>query len=347
MKLLIGHNFWTDLYLRLENCKSEIKIQFMTFEGDETGLKLANKLIELSKRNIKIQVLIDCFTDAFVSDTLWFKSSVKDEVIATKRMINDMTLAGIEVKRTHPYGFLGLNFLARNHKKIVVIDDYAYLGGINVSDHNKEWFDFMIGISKESKVKTVKSDFESTFSGTETNFSENNIYTTKKLVEKYYDLIKNAKEEIIISSPYILDRSLLKTLRINKNIHKEIYTLKQSNTGVLNLSSPYMLRKIIKNNADVYFFKQFSHAKFLLIDRKYLLVGSSNFDKLSFSLLQEIGLLIEDKKFIDDFYKKIIEEQEFEKAKKAKRNLLSNLLNYMISYFISLNSIIVHNKVLK
>jgi len=347
MKLLVGNQFWDDLYYRLDNCKSTVVIQFMTFEGDETGLKLANKLIELSKRKIKIQLLIDCFTDFKVSDTLWFKSEVKDEVLATKKMIADMELAGIEVKRTRPFGWFGQNILARNHKKIVVIDDYAYLGGINVSDHNKEWFDFMIGISGENKVESIKKDFDSTFSGTEINLSENNIYTTKELEKKFYELIKNAEEEIIISSPYILDRQLLKILRTKKDIPKTVYTLKQNNIGVVNLISSYLFRKIPKTNTNVYFFKQFSHAKFMLVDKKYLLVGSSNFNQHSFYLMQEIGLVIEEKSFIDNFYKQVITESEFELSKPGKRNLLSNMFNYMVSYFLWLNTSLSFTKVLK
>ena len=159
-------------------------MQFMTFEGDATGLKLADKLIALSKKGVKVRVIIDCFTDIYVSDTLYTKPQVKEEVEATKKMMADMTEAGIELKRTRPFGFLWVKILARNHKKIVVIDDYAYLGGINISDHNKAWFDFMIGINNHKNIESIKNDFDATFSGKEINSSENGVYTTKKLKEK-------------------------------------------------------------------------------------------------------------------------------------------------------------------
>jgi cardiolipin synthase len=347
MKLLISAHFWADLYNRLDSCENEVRMQFMTFEGDETGLKLANKLIELSKKGIKVKLIVDSFTDYFVSDILWTKPEVKEEVLATKKMMVDMVEAGIELKRTRPFGLFWMNFFARNHKKIIVIDDYAYLGGINISDHNKEWFDFMIGIDKKKSIESILKDFEFTFSGKEVNSSENEIYTTKKLKEKYFDLIKNAKEEIIISSPYVLDRSLLKVLETKKALRKKVYTLKQSNIGILNTVSPYLLKKIPETNTDIYFFKQFSHSKFLLIDRKYLLVGSSNFNEHSFYLLQEIGFVIDDKEFIDDFYKRVIEGSEFEKSKDAKSNLLSYLINHMTSSFLWLNSKIICPKVLK
>ena len=80
MKLLISDNFWADLYHRLDNCKKEVCMQFMTFEGDATGLKLADKLIALSKKGVKVRVIIDCFTDIYVSDTLYTKPEVKEEM---------------------------------------------------------------------------------------------------------------------------------------------------------------------------------------------------------------------------------------------------------------------------
>ena len=57
---------------------------------------------------------------------------------------------GVTVHWTNPVGVLFLEFVARNHKKSVVIDDrIVYLGGINVCDHNFAWHDIMLRIEDE------------------------------------------------------------------------------------------------------------------------------------------------------------------------------------------------------
>lgn len=52
----------------------------------------------------------------------------------------------------NPLGFLLWNYPPRNHKKIVVIDNTVYVGGLNFSDHNFSWHDMMVRFhSKKSK----------------------------------------------------------------------------------------------------------------------------------------------------------------------------------------------------
>jgi len=333
MKLYIEEEFWTDLYERLDSCQEEIYIQFMTFEGDKTGLELSAKLIELAAKGIKIKVLIDVFTDFYVSDKAIANPTVYKEVFDTQKMMIDMRKAGIQLKRTRPYGLFGKNFLARNHKKIVIIDDYVYLGGMNVSDHNRSWFDFMVGIEDKEVIRVIKRDFSFTFSGREINWGENNVFTTKELEKKYLKLVTNAENEIILSSPYILDLSLLNLLRHKREIKKMILTVRQNNFDIIDKLNPYLLHNIQKINTDIFFYKKFSHAKFLLVDRKYLLIGSSNFGKDSFLTMQEIGIVIEDKKFIDQFYKRVIEGSEFKKCETVPNKFISRIINY-IAYFV-------------
>lgn len=333
MKLYIEEEFWADLYSRLDKCQSEVYLQFMTFEGDKTGLELAKKLMELTKRGVKVRVLIDTFTDFYVSDKVVTNPVVFKEALETKKMITEMRKAGVQLKRTRPYGFLGKNFLARNHKKIVIIDDYVYLGGINVSDHNRSWFDFMVGTGDKEKIRVIKRDFMFTFSGREINWGESNVYTSKELEKKYLRLVASAEKEIIISSPYILDLSLLNILRNKREIKKKIITVRHNNVEIMNKVSPYLMHSIQKINTDILFYKKFSHAKYLLIDRKYLLVGSSNFGKDSFLTMQEIGLLIEDKEFIDNFYERVIKNNEVEKCETVSNKFVSQIMNYIV-YFI-------------
>lgn len=336
-KLLVKNEFWNDLYKELENSKKKVYLQFMTFEGDKTGLKLSNKLIELRKKGVEVKVLIDYFTDYFMSNKYYTDKSIKEERNKTFNMIKEMKSNGIEVKRTRPFGFIQAFFLARNHKKIVVIDEICYLGGINISDHNFKWHDFMVKINDKNLVNAVISDFLNNFKGKEKNFKYKNIITNKYLEKTYYDLIKNAKKEIIISSPYILDLLLVKLLK-NKKIKKELLTLKYNNYATIKSMSGYLTCLLIKNGIDVYHYNIFSHAKFLIVDRKKILLGSSNFGLESFLNKQEIGILIEDKEFVENFIEKmyIKNKKYFEICNPSKKFHITERIITHIVYFLIL-----------
>lgn len=253
-ELLANNEFEKDLYKELNKCKKRVLMQFMTFEGDKTGLKLADKLILLKKRGVDVIVLIDRFTDYYVSDTYYKKKKVRKEVISTKKMIADMKNAGIKLKRTKPVGLFWIHYLIRNHKKIVVIDDLFYFGGMNISDHNFDWNDFMVKITDNDLLPAVVVDFCYTFNGGERHYKYKNILTNKYLEETYYNLIKNAKEEIIISSPYILDYSLINLLN-DKKINRVLLTLKENNYWIINSMADYLNKNLIKNGVGVYWYE--------------------------------------------------------------------------------------------
>ncbi len=320
--LLVNNEFEKDLYNELNKCKKRVFMQFMTFEGDKTGLKLADKLILLKKRGVDVIVLIDRFTDYYVSDTFYKKKKVRNEVISTKKMITDMKNAGIKLKRTKPPGLFWIHFLIRNHKKIVVIDDLFYFGGMNISDHNFDWYDFMVKVTDNDLLLGVVGDFCHTFKGRERNCKYKNILTNKYLEETYYNLIKNAKKEIIISSPYIQDCSLINLLN-NRKINRVLLTLKENNYRIINSMADYLNKNLIKNGVGVYWYNNFSHAKFMIIDREILLVGSSNMGKESFLTKEEIGILIDDKDFVRHFTKRMYLDEKDQLIKATYRNKIS------------------------
>ncbi len=341
-ELLVNNEFEKDLYKELNKCKKRVLMQFMTFEGDKTGLKLADKLKLLKKKGVDVIVLIDRFTDYYVSDTYHTKKKVRKEVISTKKMISDMKNAGIKLKRTRPAGHFWIHFLMRNHKKIVIIDDLFYFGGMNISDHNFDWNDFMVKVTDNDLLPAVIGDFCYTFKGGERHYQYKNILTNKYLEKTYYDLIKNAKKEIIISSPYILDCSLINLLN-NMKIDRVLLTLKENNYWIINSMADYLSMNLIKIGVEVYWYNNFSHAKFMIIDREILLVGSSNMGKESFLTKEEIGILIDDKDFVRYFTKRMYLDEK-DKIKKATfRNKISVIQPVLTYLFYKL--LIVYAKV--
>jgi cardiolipin synthase len=306
--LLVDEEFWVDLYQELASAQRRVFVQFMTFEADETGLELEKALIAATQRGVEVKVLIDYFTDYFVSDTFYRSPSVSEEVAETARMISRLKAAGASVKRTRPVGLFMQHLLARNHKKIIVIDDTAYLGGINISDHNREWHDFMVKVSDRAIHEAVQEDFTLTFNGIESTTRRGPFVTNSEVARSFFDLIAGARHEIVISSPYIVDKTVIDHLK-DVAATKKVLTLRENNSAVIRSMCNYVYARLIRDGAEIYHYDRFSHAKFAMADRERLLIGSSNFGKDSFDNKQEVGLLITDKPFIDRFYQRMVAEQ--------------------------------------
>src|SRR6185436_14372580 len=88
------------------------------------------------------------------------------EVQETGDMIDRLQRGGVGVRFAGPAGRFLERLPARNHKKLVAVDDrVAYVGGINFSDHNFLWHDLMLRVEDPGFVRFLREDFEGTWSG--------------------------------------------------------------------------------------------------------------------------------------------------------------------------------------
>lgn len=295
-QLLVDDAFVDDLLERLRTASERILVQFMTFEGDEAGWTVADALIDAAEQGMDTRVLIDAYTDHFVSDTWYKDQSVADEVESTRQMIEAMREAGIQVKRTRPFGAANWLLFARNHRKIVVIDDTTYLGGTNISDHNFAWHDFMARFDHPGLARDCQDVFDRTWQGKHVGRAyRSGLVTGKPLEHAFHDLITEAEEEVIISSPYAADLQLVRLLSdLDPGVRRVFMTLEENNIAGVDAVTPYVHEKLVQADVEVRYYPDFSHAKFLLVDGEAALIGSSNFNLDSFRVKDEIGLVLRD-----------------------------------------------------
>lgn len=305
--LLTTATFIDELHQRLATARSLIAIQLMTFDGDRSGLGVAALLRAAADRGVEVRLLVDSFALRFVSDQPVDKREVREEFAATLAMFDELQEAGVEVRFTNANGPGNLFALARNHKKLYVIDDVVYVGGINVSDHNFEWHDFMVRLVDPVARGVMLADFDDTFAGRRTTIdttieSEQLTIVTNGAIRPTFDrLIVEAEQRVVVASPYALDRRLARVLEACSAPMKSIVIADHNNFKFLQAITPYLVDRVAGDGVELLTYSQFSHSKFLLIDDDCLLVGSSNFGRHSLTCNQEIGLIIRDREFIKRF----------------------------------------------
>ncbi len=300
LRLLDNREFVEDLHRALAAAERRVLIQVMTFDGDASGLTVAGLLAAAAGRGVDVRLLVDCFALRYVSDRKDTDPSVRDEAAETKAMFDRLRAAGVATTFTQPFGPVKFFGLSRNHKKLYVVDDHAYLGGINISDHNFAWRDFMIRTTDPAIVDALTHDFARTERGDRRSVNTT-VLTNREIEPAFTEIIDGASRSLVLASPYSLDVGIVKLLGQARAPAKAVITAQQNNYRWLRLAEPYIWSRLARAGVELHTYPDFFHARFLLADDDKLLVGSSNFSRHSFRCNQEVCLLITDAEFIAGF----------------------------------------------
>ena len=310
-------DFWKHLQNDILKAQKRVWIQTMSFEGDSIGKQLVTTL-EQSKAPDR-RMLIDTYSRYVVNDQfLWspsalFDSALQKEVQETRRLVQQIQEQGIQVQFTNPIGFGLFRYPARNHKKLILIDDHlCYLGGINFCEHNFGWHDMML--KYEGLGRLFLDDFETTWtrknhSKTE-SLGEHQFFVCdgKRSTLQYQqiaNLFHEAKSSIVIHSPYFTFPWMQLVLQASKRgVKVTILTPSNNNKSIVN---NYLMRATQGTDVELRVLSHsMSHLKAILIDDSLLISGSSNFDCISYYAEQEIIVVSQCETLVSQFQSQIL-----------------------------------------
>lgn len=332
MQLLDNGEFVADLHRALAGAQCRVLVQVMTFDGDASGLAVAELLESAAGRGVDVRLLVDCFALRYVSDRKATEVSALAEAAETKAMFERLRTAGVAVTFTQPFGPVVFFGLSRNHKKLYVVDDHAYLGGINISDHNFAWRDFMVRIDDRATVAAIAEDFARTELGDRGSVN-GTIITNREIEPVFTQVVGGARRRLVLASPYSLDVGIVKLLCEARAPSKTVIAAQHNNYRWLRLAEPYIWNRLARAGVELCTYRDFFHARFLLADDDTLLVGSSNFSRHSFRCNQEVGLLITDRQFIDGFKARMLADTGPLEAADRRRNAAAIIAGAAVARF--------------
>ncbi len=310
--LVNGEEKFLVLIDELEKAKKTIYLEYYIFNDDNIGNKIIEILCNKSSDGIDVKVIYDPVGSSI-----------------SKKAVKKLKKHNVEIKPYMPVFFSRFAHKAnyRNHRKIVVIDDYTgFLGGINISDKyinpnsiNLFWRDTHMMIKGEAvfdlqllfisdwffvsgkkiepnqntDFKIIKSQIPTCIIGSDYGADFQHI------MEAFFGVITNAKEEVLISTPYFLPNEIiLKALIITAKSGVKIKLLIPQKTDLASAyyASQTYLKEVLKNGIEVYYYKKgMMHAKTMIVDSSICTIGSTNMDQRSFDLNAEVNAFIVDK----------------------------------------------------
>jgi cardiolipin synthase len=314
--LLDASEFWAHLQDDLRRAERSAFIQTFTFEGDRVGVALARALEGSPAADRRL--LVDRYSLLYHSDRIipgpaWLERSFRREVMLTHRWIRRLRAGGAQVRFSNPLGPSPTNLVRRNHKKIAVFDGrVAYLGGVNFSEHNFAWHDLMFRVECEDVAAVLEEDFVATWEGRARALAVDvgplrimsiNGKGNPAQMQPIVDAMAGARRSIDVVSAY-LSTPFTDHLAAARGRGVRVRILTPGENNKANLAR-HILEVAYRSNLEVYRHAGMSHMKAMVIDDELLVVGSSNFDFMSYHMLEELVVMTYDRHMLDGFMERV------------------------------------------
>jgi len=298
------------LRAELAHCHESLWVQFSTFEGDASGTELADLLLAQAARGVDVRLLVDHYSDVIVNDILPSVVQRRRALDAgrtrTAALLARLEAGGVGVRRTAPPGRFRRYLLYRDHKKMVVVDGrVAFVGGLNVSDHNYAWRDFMVRI--EGPLATdVASDFAATWDARRVSldrsgpgdFALNQAPGRASIGEEVVAMIGRAQRTIVLESPSLLgdrvEAALVAAAR--RGVDVTLIAPARHNRWIFRVWVRATHRRLARVRVTIHGYRGsggMTHAKLLLVDDRASF-GSYNFFELEGLTQKELNIFTAD-----------------------------------------------------
>lgn len=306
-----GKQLNNQLFSDIKNAKHYVHINFFSIADDKVSHQFLELLRQKSQEGVEVYYAVDRLGGILLKK--------KERELLVKKGVH-FTYYN---KPAFPY--LSSSLDHRNHRRISVIDGkIGYIGGFNIGKKylgEKEklgyWRDYHLQIRGEG-VQDLEHQFVLDWKKNSekpipihsaikekgaTSHRFTAYYSGEKLGQDYAMLFQQAKESIVILTPYFIpkDRTIWNALvdARKRGVHVKILFSPHSDALLVKEAAYPYIRKALKEGMEVYGYKGgVLHGKVFLIDEKVLMVGTVNFDSRSFHLNEEMNCYIHDPVYI-------------------------------------------------
>lgn len=315
-RVVVGSEAFVDaLTIDVAACERSLCVQFSTFEGDDAGQAFADLLLERAAAGVAVRVILDGYSEVVADDLYPFsprRTVLQRERGKRRDLLARLEAGGVSLHSVNPVGRFARYLLYRDHKKVVVIDEsLAYVGGLNISDHNYGWHDLMVRI-EGPVVADLVADFESTWAGRtivldehrgDRDYALNSSAGRPTTLDAALDLIAGAHSRIVLESPYLcgdrIQRALLDAAR--RGVRVVLVTPRRPNHSYNRVWARRLRRQLRHPNVEILGYEGsdgMTHAKILIIDDALASFGSSNYQEIEAMTHKELNIVTRDPQLV-------------------------------------------------
>ena len=348
-----GDAFYPAQLEAIRSARRSVHLNVYIFHPSIIADRYIAELTERAEAGVEVRVLLDAF----------------GSLRMTKRRFRRLIAAGGQMELYHPlrwHSWPRLNH--RNHQNVLTIDgETAFVGGAGVSDYwdggragRPPWMDTMFRIrggavvglqaafaenwleatgqllTRESDYPTVDGEGAPTIS---VNSSPTHGGSTRARV-LFQRLLRSARESVLITTPYFLPdgsarREMIEAME-KRNVRIEVLAPGRR-------SVPFFTRRCSRRHygelllagAKIHEYgPAMMHAKAMVVDGLWTVVGSTNFDPRSFGINDEINVAVLDKELaakLTAWFEEDVRQSRAIEYRKWRRRPLSERVTELLS----------------
>ncbi|HEY3927758.1 MAG TPA: phospholipase D-like domain-containing protein [Candidatus Koribacter sp.] len=343
-----GDQFYEEELRAIAEARASVNLEAYIFQKSEIAQRFVDAMTERARAGVQVNVVLDALGSASTHES-YFK--VFRAAGGKLSWYND----------SRWYKLPQINH--RTHRELLVIDGRTgFIGGAGIADHwykarpkKPRWRDTMVKVEGPS-VANLQATFaenwlescgdvltgdayfpdlerrESSHSAAMVVNSTPTAGGSTRARLLFQMLVASAQRTIHITTPYFLpDRSMLDELvRAIKERGVEVLLLvpgKKSDHMLTRSSSRRDYGRLLEAGAKIYEYQPaMIHAKILMIDGLWGVVGSTNFDNRSFGLNDEVNLAVRGEGFVErleeDFQRDLANSERVTYEKWKRRPML-------------------------
>jgi cardiolipin synthase len=352
-----GENYYEAELDAIRKAQHSIHLEAYIFQKGQVADRFLQALTERARAGVEVRMTADALGSAGLSNSY----------------LEPLRKAGGKVEWYHPFRIPKLpHYNNRTHRELLIVDGkVAFLGGSGWADHwlistdkHKRWRDTMVRVTGDV-LPSLQAVFAENWLETCGELlvgypyfpeEESDNRTAALVVQStpsaggstrarilFQLLLASASKSIHITTPYFLpDRSMTEELvRAIKERKIEVTILVpggKSDHMLTRSSSRMAYGKLLQHGARIFEYQPaMIHAKILIIDGAWSVVGSTNFDNRSFGINDEVNLAVRDERLADrleqDFLRDLAHSREITLETWRKRPVFERvpeLLGWML-----------------
>lgn len=284
VRLWVDEEAFPRIFTLLRRARHTVYIQMFIWKDDEIGRRMAQTLLDLADRGVRIEIFKEALGDVF---------EFHRDFLSTQRVSEELW----QRFWTHP--LIHITYATNNdHAKVFVIDDTTLIiTGMNISmDYHADSHDYMVemhGAAYVTKFLT-RGEVNPPTEGVKLIM---NTETAKEIRPVLMELIRSAESSILLEHCFIADPEVIKLLEEKTKQGVRVTLITPERTEFLHhFTNMETLSELMQNadaeNLQVFLYPTFLHAKILLVDRRKAFIGSANLMTSSIDEMGEVNVLI-------------------------------------------------------
>lgn len=344
-----GEELFKDVFTSLQNAKRFIFIEMFIIEEGKLWSDMLNILQQKASEGVKVKIIYDDFACITRLKRKYYKRLT--ELHENIECIKYNTVTPFLVKSINN----------RDHRKIIIADGVAYVGGANIADEYVNlisrfgyWKDHALRLEGDAVNGLIdmfcfmwnaigKNDFTPSDYYVQSDISSDGIVQpyganpfdkTDIAFNVYLDTINRANRYLYISTPYLVpDAEIIHALchASHRGVDVRILVPSRPDKKIVYRLTKANFAPLMNAGVKIYLYKDgFNHAKTVVCDDRIALCGTPNFDYVSLFLNFECGVFLYKNSQIEDITKemaKLFDQGIAIREEDVKRGFLGRVLD--------------------